>query len=625
MLSKARCCLPGPWVLLTLFLLNAAPAWAAQHASNTPPRIAANQNLLPGGELRDGVLKIQLELREGTWYPDADEGPSLEINAFGEEGKAPQIPGPMIRVPEGTEIQASIRNLLPGKAMVFGLYERPGDWGSGLEVAPGEVREVRFRAGAPGTYYYWARTTTAPFSERAANDTQLSGALIVDPRGTHPDGRIFVLGLWYANPDSADFREVLTINGKSWPFTERFTFDQGDRVRWRVVNTSVSDHAMHLHGFFFRVESKGNGARDDIYSAAERRQVGTERIDVGETFRMTWTPHTPGNWLFHCHMLAHMSPEGRLAMHGKTPEEMSHADHALAAGMGGLVIGINVRPKTPPVAEVKPARKLRLLVRERAGAWPFPPGVGFQIQEGDQEPSPNDVPFPGPPLVLTRGEPVEITVVNQLRQPTAVHWHGIELESYYDGVPYLTGTPNRLSPPVPPGESFVARMTPSHAGTYIYHTHWHDEMQLRGGLYGPLIVLEPGQTFDLETDKIFLIGWAGQPGQGRLVVNGHMEPDPVELHVGRRYRLRFINITTNGADLVVTLRDGTQPVKWRALGKDGQGLPPGQANVREARQNVTVGETYDFELQPEKPGGLMLEVHAPFGQRWVITPLNVVR
>lgn len=610
------------WAWLVPCLLITTPAaCAAGQAPNSAPRIVANANVIPVGELRGGVLKLHLELREGTWYPDAEDGPSLKILAFAEEGKAPQIPGPIIRVPEGTEIQARVRNLLPVKATVYGLFERPGDWGAGLEVPPGNVQEVRFRAGAPGTYHYWARTTAAPFADRAAEDTQLSGALVVDARATRPDDRIFVLGLWYAEPD----REVLVINGKSWPFTERFTFDQGDTVRWRVVNTSVSDHAMHLHGFFYRVDSKGNGARDEIYAEPNRRQVVTERIDSGETFTMTWTPHTAGNWIFHCHMMAHMSPQARLAMHGKIPEEMVHADHDPAAGMGGLVIGISVRQKAPAVAEAKAARKLRLLVRERAGAWPFPPGAGFQIQEGDQEPSPNDVPFPGPPLVLTRGEPVEITVVNQLHQPTAVHWHGIELESYYDGVPYLTGAATPVTPPVAPGGSFVARMTPPHAGTYIYHTHWHDQMQLRGGLYGPLIVLEPGQKFDPETDKIFVIGWGGKPGQGRLLVNGHMEPDPVELHVGRRYRLRFINITVNASDIVVTLRDGDQPAKWRAIGKDGQDLPPGQAVVRKAQQNVTVGETYDFELQPEKTGSLLLEVHAVFDQRWVITPLNVVK
>ena len=53
----------------------------------------------------------------------------------------------------------------------------------------------------------------------------------------------------------------------------------------------------------------------------------------------------------------------------------------------------------------------------------------------------NPGPVPGPVLVLTRGEPVEITLVNRMTEPTAIHWHGIELESYDDGVPGWGGSP----------------------------------------------------------------------------------------------------------------------------------------------------------------------------------------
>ena len=609
------------WALAALSLLIAPLSSADDNAPNLPPRITANSNLAASGQLQGGVLKLNLELREGTWYPDADHGPSVVVNAFAEEGKPPQVPGPLIRVAQGTEILARVRNHLPVKATVFGLFERPGDWGSGFEVQPDSVTEVRFRAGNPGTYFYWARTTSAPFSEPAAVDTLLNGALVIDPPGVRPDDRILVLGLWYVEINPSLFYEVAVINGKSWPFTERFTFDQGETVAWRVLNPTFSDHAMHLHGFYFRVDSKGNGARDELYPVSGQRQVVTERIDLGETMTMTWTPHTAGNWLFHCHMLAHMSPEARLAMHGKKAPEHPHTEHDPTAGMGGLVIGVSVRPKAPAVVEARSARKLRLLVRERTAAWPDPPGVGFQIQEGDKKPSPSEVPFPGAPLVLTRGEPVEITVINQLREPTTVHWHGIELESYYDGVAYWTGTSSRPTPPIPPGGSFIARMTPPHAGTFIYHTHWHDEMQLFGGLYGPLLVLEPGQKYDPETDKTFVIGVARE---GRILVNGSMQPDAIRLRAGTLYRLRLINITANGADIVVMLRDGHLPVRWRAVAKDGKDLPPAQMILREARQHVAVGETYDFEFQPDKPGIFALEVYAPFLRRWVIYPLEAV-
>ena len=100
----------------------------------------------------------------------------------------------------------------------------------------------------------------------------------------------------------------------------------------------------------------------------------------------------------------------------------------------------------------------------------------------------------GPPIVLTRGKETEIEVRNMTTNPTAIHWHGIELESYYDGVPGWTGSGQQTSPAIAPGGSFVARMAPPRAGTFIYHTHWHDRAQLLNGVYGPLIVVEPGQA-----------------------------------------------------------------------------------------------------------------------------------
>jgi FtsP/CotA-like multicopper oxidase with cupredoxin domain len=101
----------------------------------------------------------------------------------------------------------------------------------------------------------------------------------------------------------------------------------------------------------------------------------------------------------------------------------------------------------------------------------------------------------GPPIVVTRGEPTEITVVNHLDAPTTIHWHGLELDAYYDGV-IGGGDGNQITPAIQAGASFVARFTPNRAGTFIYHTHAADPNQLSGGVYGGLIVLEPGESFD---------------------------------------------------------------------------------------------------------------------------------
>jgi hypothetical protein len=63
----------------------------------TLPRIEANRNLSPAGQLRDGVLTLRLEIREGDWYPEAETGPSVVVQAFAEEGRTLQVPGPLTR------------------------------------------------------------------------------------------------------------------------------------------------------------------------------------------------------------------------------------------------------------------------------------------------------------------------------------------------------------------------------------------------------------------------------------------------------------------------------------------------------------------------------------------------
>jgi FtsP/CotA-like multicopper oxidase with cupredoxin domain len=104
---------------------------------------------------------------------------------------------------------------------------------------------------------------------------------------------------------------------------------------------------------------------------------------------------------------------------------------------------------------------------------------------------------------------VEIAVENQLREATTVHWHGIELESYYDGVPGWGGNGRQITPPVRPSETFLARFTPPRAGTFIYHTHLNDYVQLSTGLYGPLIVVEAG-IVSTGSGQIFVLSATGR-------------------------------------------------------------------------------------------------------------------
>jgi FtsP/CotA-like multicopper oxidase with cupredoxin domain len=140
--------------VLALALLTSAAG--VRHGA-APERIQTHDNERAAGTLTGGILRLQLDTRVGTWYPHGDDGPSVEMVAFGEIGRPLQIPSPLIRVPAGTEVIVSIRNSLPDSTLtVHGLVSRPVTAGvapAPVTVAPGATREVRFRLDAPGAYY----------------------------------------------------------------------------------------------------------------------------------------------------------------------------------------------------------------------------------------------------------------------------------------------------------------------------------------------------------------------------------------------------------------------------------------------------------------------------------------
>jgi len=90
------------------------------------------------------------------------------------------------------------------------------------------------------------------------------------------------------------------FNGRAWPATERLTYTVTQPVHWRVINLSTQSHPMHLHGFYFTVDSQGDGSGDRRFDEREKHQVVTQLLKPAGTMTMTWTPVREGNWLFHC-------------------------------------------------------------------------------------------------------------------------------------------------------------------------------------------------------------------------------------------------------------------------------------------------------------------------------------
>jgi FtsP/CotA-like multicopper oxidase with cupredoxin domain len=636
---------------LVFSIVATGPSWAGAatpSAERQTADVVPNDNLRPAGTLDRGTLTLTLRAAAGQWKPEGPDGPALKIDAFGEVGSTLTVPAPLIRVTEGTEIAASVRNDLETRLTVHGLCARDATPCPTLEVQPGETCEVRFKSGPAGTYHYWASSMGAPIPFR-----ELGGALIVDPpAGVAEPDRILVITEWtnltpaqvggiIASDDpsktflSLHPRYTFTINGLSWPATERLTYRLGEKVRWRIINLSSQTHPMHLHGFYFDVDSLGNGMRDVPIDSSHRRRVVTEVVPSGGTMAMTWIPEREGHWLLHCHIMSHVSPNRALpGSHDDQTVERHHGGHAGAAGMAGMILGITVgdpasKASVSTAPPATPARRLTLAMTRGSGQDDLSPPAGFVLSEDGARTSAPAA--PGPAIVLRRDEPVEITLVNRLSEPTAIHWHGMELESYYDGVHGWSGIGQQLAPMIAPGGTFVVRFTPPRAGTFIYHTHLHDYVQLSSGLYGPLIVTDPGETFNDAVDHVIVLGRSGVTSEepavlgdpATVLLNGQREPRFVWT-AGQRHRIRFVNIAPDDI-FTVALQTGDGPAMWKPLTKDGAPVGDASSVPATARQTIAVGETYDFEY--EAPAGrktAWLEVRTTSG-KWLVQAQVTIR
>ncbi len=609
------------------------PGASPTASADARPRILSNDNRRPAGRLKDGVLTLRLEARDGMWYPDGPNGMARPVAAFSEEGKPLQNPGPLIRVPVGTEVRATVRNALGEPLTVYGFGEQRGIAADSFRIEPGGVREVRFTATTPGTYWYAGRTTDVRrIFARRGPDSQLNGVVVVDPPGPprRARDRIFLIS-WWGSEDTtvasgAGAGSTMAINGLSWPHTERFDVAQGDSLHWRWVSMTGPGHPMHLHGFYFRVNGKGDGAQYTVYAPEQQRLAVTELLRSGETMDIAWSPEKPGNWLFHCHVARHMSSHAAVVKDRKMPSA-THASHVRqhlhsrhAEHMGKLVLGIRVKPRGELAQSSREPRPIRLLIRSRAAVYGDYVGYGYVLGGSREEADTAALSLPGPTLMLEKDEPVAITVVNQSHEPAAVHWHGIELESFPDGVPGWSGYKKKLLPVIPAHDSLTVRFTAPRAGTFMYHSHFNELQQIASGMYGAILVLERGQRHDPETDRVLLFSDAGptiNTERGPFapaLLNGRAQPEPMELRAGTTYRFRVINIRSD-YPVALALLDGDRPAEWRHVAKDGADLPATQATVRPAQLIFSPGEIYDFEFTPRAAGELRLRFGLPPGFR----------
>jgi FtsP/CotA-like multicopper oxidase with cupredoxin domain len=189
---------------------------------------------------------------------------------------------------------------------------------------------------------------------------------------------------------------------------------------------------------------------------------------------------------------------------------------------------------------------------------------------------------PGPLLRVRRGEDLRVRLVNELPEPTAVHWHGVRLPNAMDGVAPLTQAP------IAPGASFDYRFRPPDAGTFWYRPAGNAAAQIGRGLRGALIVDE---TTPVAVDRDVLMvfeDWpAGAGGEAsHLTVNGAPAFE-WPARTNERLRLRLINAAVARP---LTLRlDRHAPI---VMAIDGQPAEPFAA--RDGRVMLGPGNRIDL-------------------------------
>lgn len=92
-------------------------------------------------------------------------------------------------------------------------------------------------------------------------------------------------------------RYMWGFDGKKFSESEPIKFHHGERVRLTLVNDTMMNHPIHLHGMFMELD---NGA------GPNKPRKHTVNVKPAERLSLDITADALGNWAFHCHVLYHM-------------------------------------------------------------------------------------------------------------------------------------------------------------------------------------------------------------------------------------------------------------------------------------------------------------------------------
>ena len=220
---------------------------------------------------------------------------------------------------------------------------------------------------------------------------------------------------------------------------------------------------------------------------------------------------------------------------------------------------------------------------------------------------------PGPTIEVVEGDRVRIFVTNRLPEHTSIHWHGQRLPNGMDGVGGLT------QPTIHPGKTFDYEFIARRPGTFMYHPHADEMVQMAMGMMGSWITHPRGRHAlidEVDRDFCFLLNaYDIEPGSYTPKImtmlefnlwswNSRVFPgiDSLNVRLGDRVRIRIGNLTmTNhpmhlhGHEFLVTGTDG--------------GPTPKSTRLAEVTTDVAVGQMRQLEFVADEPGDWAFHCH----------------
>src|SRR5499426_685036 len=218
---------------------------------------------------------------------------------------------------------------------------------------------------------------------------------------------------------------------------------------------------------------------------------------------------------------------------------------------------------------------------------------------------------PGPTIEAVEGDKVRIFVTNRLPEHTTVHWHGMILPNGMDGVGGVT------QPHIKPGKTFVYEFVLTRSGTFMYHPHADEMVQMAMGMMGMFVVHPRDRQFRrVDRDFVFVMSsYLVDPGTYLPKVaemtdfnmwtwNSRVFPgiDPLPVRLGDRVRVRMGNLTMTNHPIHL------HGHHIHVTGTDG-GWVPESAQIPESTIDVPVGAVRTFDVVADNPGDWAFHCH----------------